>query len=72
MVDAIDLMLELHSIQALPRAFYGEERIWYRGLALVKGKVIPVVQPEAFLSRAEVALIEASLREAAGRLAVRA
>jgi chemotaxis signal transduction protein len=72
MVDAIDSMIELHSMQALPRAFSGEERNWYRGLALVKGKVIPIVRPEAFLSRSEVALIEALLREAAGRVAVRA
>ena len=71
-VDAIDCMLELHSMQPLPKAFAGEECKWYRGLALVKGKVIPVVRPEAFLSRPEVALIEASLRETAGRVAVRA
>ena len=61
-VDAIDSMLELNALQALPRAFSGEERNWYRGLALVKGRVIPVVRPEAFLSRAEVALIDASVR----------
>ena len=61
-VDAIESMLELNAMQALPKAFSGEERNWYRGLALIKGKVIPVVRPEAFLSKAEVALIEASLR----------
>lgn len=61
-VDAIDCMLELNSMQALPRAFSGEERNWYRGLAVVKGKVIPVVRPESFLSRTDVAFIEASLR----------
>lgn len=61
-VDAIDCMVELNSIQALPRAFSGEERNWYRGLAVVNGKVIPVVKPESFLNRADVALIEASLR----------
>lgn len=73
-VDAIDCMLELNAIQALPRAFSGEERNWYRGLALVKGRVIPVVRPEAFLSKAEVALIEATMqgREASGRMAARA
>jgi chemotaxis signal transduction protein len=73
-VDAIDCMLELNSIQALPRAFSGEERNWYRGLALVEGRVIPVVRPESFLSKAEVTLIEASVRgrEAGGRTVARA
>ena len=61
-VNAIDCMLELNAMQALPRAFSGEERDWYRGLALINGRVIPVVRPEAFLSKAEVILIEASLR----------
>jgi len=70
-VDAIDRMVELNALQALPRAFSGEERNWYRGLALLEGRVIPVVRPEAFLSKAEVALIEASIREATGRMAVR-
>lgn len=69
-VDAIDCMIELNNIQALPEAFSGEERNWYRGLAVVKGKVIPVVKPDSFLSRADVVLIEASLRgrEAAAAL----
>ncbi|HWY69292.1 MAG TPA: chemotaxis protein CheW [Terriglobales bacterium] len=72
--DAIDCMHELNSMQALPRAFSGEERNWYRGLALVKGRVIPVVRPEAFLSKVEVALIEASMRdrETAGQVVSRA
>lgn len=61
-VDAIDCMVELNSMQALPRAFSGEERNWYRGLAVVKGRVIPVVRPESFLSSTDVAFIEASLR----------
>lgn len=73
-VDAIDCMLEMNSMQALPKAFSGEERTWYRGLALVKGRVVPVVRPEAFLSKADVALIEASIRgrEAAARVGIRA
>ena len=73
-VDAIDCMVELNSIQALPRAFSGEERNWYRGLAVVNGKVIPVVRPESFLSKADVVLIQASMhgREATAGLGVRA
>lgn len=71
-VDAIDCMLELSSLQALPRPFSGEERNWYRGLAVVDGKVIPVVRPEAFLSKAEVVLIEASMRDVTARMVARA
>jgi chemotaxis signal transduction protein len=64
-VDGIDSILELHTIQALPRAFSGEERNWYRGLALVNGKVVPVVKPEAFLSKTDVVLLQASMRSSA-------
>lgn len=61
-VDAIDRMQEIHSIQALPDGFIGEERQWYRGLTLLSGKVVPVVHPEAFLSKAEITLLSAALR----------
>jgi len=60
LVDGIDRMQEIQSIYELPPAFIGEERAWYRGLTLVKSKVIPVVHPEAFLSKAEVTLLNAS------------
>lgn len=71
LVDAIDRMQEIQSIRELPAAFGGEERNWYRGLTLIKGKVVPVVHPESFLSKAEVTLLSALLRgkrsaEAAG------
>jgi len=61
MVDGIDRMQEIHSIHALPEAFSGEERRWYRGLTLIKGKVVPVVRADAFLSKAEVTLLSAAL-----------
>jgi chemotaxis signal transduction protein len=61
-VDGIEGMRDMHSIQALPAAFSGEEREWYRGLALIKGKVVPVVRPEAFLNEAQTALLSAWLR----------
>jgi len=61
-VDGIDHMQEIYSIQALPEAFSGEERRWYRGLTLIKGKVVPVVRPEAFLTKAEATLLNASMR----------
>lgn len=61
-VDAIDRMQEIHSIQALPDGFVGEERHWYRGLTLLGGSVVPVVHAEAFLSKAEITLLSAALR----------
>ena len=60
-VDGIERMQEIHSIHALPDAFLGEERRWYRGLTLVKGKVVPVVRSDAFLGKAEATLLTASL-----------
>jgi len=62
LVDAIDRMQDIHSIHELPSAFCGEERGWYRGLAVIKGRVLPVVRPEALLSKAEATLLRAMLR----------
>jgi chemotaxis signal transduction protein len=62
LVDAIDRMQEIQSIHELPAAFGGDERNWYRGLTLIKGKVVPVVHPESFLSKAEVTLLSVLLR----------
>jgi chemotaxis signal transduction protein len=61
-VDAIDRMQEIQSIQALPDGFIGEERNWYRGLAVLNGDVVPVVHPEGFLGKAEITLLSAALR----------
>jgi chemotaxis signal transduction protein len=58
MVDAIDRMTEISTLYSLPRAFHGEERVWYRGLALLNDQVIPVVSPAAFLSKAELDLVQ--------------
>lgn len=60
MVDAVERMQEIQLIRPLPDAFSGKERGWYRGLTVIKGKVVPVVKPEAFLSKAEVSSLEAS------------
>ena len=72
MVDAIEGMQEIQFVHALPRAFGGEERAWYRGLTVIKGKVVPVVRPEAFLSRAEATLLNASIDTATKGIAVTA
>jgi len=69
-VDAIDRMQEIQSIHALPEGFHGEERIWYRGLTLLKGKVVPVVRSDVFLTKAEVTLLNAALRAKASMKAL--
>ena len=60
LVDNIERTTEITVLHALPRAFEGEERQWYRGLALFGEQVVPVVRPEAFLSKGEVAVAQAS------------
>jgi chemotaxis signal transduction protein len=58
-VDAIDRMTQIEVVHALPKAFTGQERDWYRGLAICDGRVIPVVREEAFLSKGELAMLAA-------------
>jgi chemotaxis signal transduction protein len=52
-VESIDRMSEIQTLYPLPAAFRGDERRWYRGLALIGDQVVPVVDPEMFLTRAE-------------------
>ncbi|HEY6250550.1 MAG TPA: chemotaxis protein CheW [Candidatus Angelobacter sp.] len=59
LVDSTDRMVEISVLHALPLAFQGEERNWYRGLAIINGEAVPVVNPSAFLSRGEVAVLKA-------------
>jgi chemotaxis signal transduction protein len=50
LVDRIERMAEIPAVYALPHAFSGPERRWYRGLAFVDDVVIPVIQPAGFLT----------------------
>lgn len=50
LVDSVERIAEVPAVYALPLAFSGEERTWYRGLAYIEDRVIPVVQPAGFLS----------------------
>ncbi len=63
LVAGVDRMTEIVSVRPLPRAFRGEERRWYRGLALVGEQVVPAVNPEAFLSKAEQMVLRAALEQ---------
>lgn len=59
LVDNIERMAQIGSVAKLPRAFTGAEGGWYRGLATIEGRVIPVVEPSSFLTKGEVAVLQA-------------
>jgi chemotaxis signal transduction protein len=61
LVDSTDRMLEISELRSLPMAFRREERSWYRGLTILNGEVLPVLNPAAFLSRGEVAVLRAMM-----------
>jgi chemotaxis signal transduction protein len=58
LVDSVERMAEIPAVYALPLAFSGEERTWYRGLAYLEDRVIPVVQPSGFLTREQFELLD--------------
>lgn len=60
LVDGIDKMATMTQLQALPLAYCHEERAWYRGLTALDQSVIPVLNPEGFLTAEEYALLDAS------------
>jgi chemotaxis signal transduction protein len=66
LVDATDRMLDIFALHALPRAFTGDERVWYRGLAVLNGEVVPVVNPGAFLSKEELDFLRDGLEHVRG------
>jgi len=54
LVDRIEEMSEMRTLVSLPRSFQGKERIWYRGLTILNGKVVPVVDPKGLLTTDEL------------------
>lgn len=69
-VDSTDRMMKISALHALPQAFSGDERNWYRGLAVIGGDVVPVVNQHAFLSKAEMAVLKTAVQRARGAAAV--
>jgi chemotaxis signal transduction protein len=61
LVDSIDRMIEIEKVLPLPRAFGGQERTWYSGLALIGEAVVPVVNMNAFLSPAEQVIAKSAV-----------
>ncbi len=66
LVDSTDRMAEISFLHSLPMAFTGEERDWYRGLAILNGETLPIVNQAAFLSRGELAVLRAMTLQAQG------
>ena len=50
LVGCVDRMQEIAVVYSLPRAFRGQERQWYGGLVLLHDAIVPLVNPESFLS----------------------
>jgi chemotaxis signal transduction protein len=61
LVDGIEKMTSMTRLQALPQSFCHEERSWYRGLTALDQEVIPVVNPEGFLSPEDLASLDAAM-----------
>jgi chemotaxis signal transduction protein len=61
LVDGIEKMTTMTRLQALPQAFCGEERNWYRGVTALDQNVVPVVRPEGFLTSEEIALLDEAM-----------
>jgi chemotaxis signal transduction protein len=70
LVDSTDRIMEITVLHALPHAFTHEERGWYRGLAVVNGAVVPVVNQNAFLSKVEQAILRTGLARVQGVVTV--
>jgi chemotaxis signal transduction protein len=66
LVDRIERMDALSTIYALPRAFQGEERRWYLGLALFEDGVVPMLNPQGLLTREHLERLDA--RQLAGAI----
>jgi chemotaxis signal transduction protein len=68
LIDGIEKMTTMTRLQALSLAFQSDERNWYRGLTALDQTVIPVVQPDGFLSLEELTLLESAQLAADTRL----
>jgi chemotaxis signal transduction protein len=70
LVDSTDRIMEISSLHALPPAFTHEERGWYRGLAVVNGLVVPIVNHNVFLNRVELEILRDGLERVRGVVTV--
>jgi chemotaxis signal transduction protein len=62
LIDRIERMTEISRVYPLPRAFRGDERRWYRGLAYADDRILPVIEPTALLSTENIGILDDSLK----------
>jgi chemotaxis signal transduction protein len=62
LADSIENMTEISELYPLPEAFQGDERNWYRGLAYVQDRVVPILNPSGFLTSEELEKLDAAAR----------
>jgi len=60
LVEAVESMTRISRLMALPQAFCGRERAWYRGLTVLGDAVVPVLNPGGLLSADELARLDAA------------
>jgi len=59
LIDRIERMDALPAIYALPRAFQGDERRWYLGLALFESGAVPMLNPRGLLTSEHLEQLDA-------------
>ncbi len=64
LVDKIERMTDIAAPVALPLAFQGEERRWYRGLTYTDDVIVPVVDPAGFLTRHDLRALDEAMHAA--------
>lgn len=67
LVDSIERMAEIPKVYPLPQGFCGDERQWYRGLAYLEDRVIPVINPAGFLTAKEFGRLDVASKAAGVR-----
>lgn len=67
LIDRIERMAEISAVYPLPLAFSGDERRWYRGLAHLDDLVIPVIDPEGFLTDEELRALDLASQGSQGQ-----
>jgi len=61
LIDRIERMDSLSAIYALPRAFQGDERRWFLGLALFDDGAVPMLNPRGLLTTEQMERLDARL-----------
>lgn len=60
LIDRIERMAVISRIYQLPKVFAGAEQKWYRGLAYADDRIVPVIEPAAFLSAEDIEHLDGS------------